>query len=107
MKRFLVLGWMALLWVTILVAQTSDVVVSAVVKDKDSRKELGNVNIALVGSNVGTVSNADGVFSLRISKDDAHKGLIVSHIGYSNVRVSIGELLNQEKQPLKHTKLLR
>ena len=100
MKRFLVLGWMALLWVTILVAQTSDVVVSAVVKDKDSRKELGNVNIALVGSNVGTVSNADGVFSLRISKDDAHKGLIVSHIGYSNVRVSIGELLNQEKQPV-------
>ena len=100
MKRFLILGWIALLWTGILLAQTSDVVVSAIVKDKDSRKELGNVNIVLIGSNIGTVSNADGVFSLRIPGEGIHKGLIVSHIGYSNVRVSVSDLMNQEKQPV-------
>lgn len=100
MKRFLILGWLALLWTGILLAQTSDVVISAVVKDKDSRKELGNVNIALEGSNIGTVSNADGVFSLRISEENIHKGLIISHIGFSNIRLSVSELMNKEKLPV-------
>ncbi len=100
MKRYLILGWLAWIWTAVLLAQTSDVVVTAVIKDKDSRQELGNVNIALIGSNVGTVSNADGVFSLRISVEDIHKGLVVSHIGYSNVRVSIEELINQQKRPV-------
>lgn len=100
MKRFLILGWLALLCTGILLAQTSDVVISAVVKDKDSRKELGNVNIALEGSNIGTVSNADGVFSLRISEENIHKGLIISHIGFSNIRLSVSELMNKEKLPV-------
>ena len=100
MKRGLILSWLALVWTTILFAQTSDVFVSAVVKDKNSRRELGNVNIALIGSNVGTVSNADGVFSLRISREQANKGLIVSHIGYSNVRVSVEDLIGNEELPV-------
>ena len=100
MKRFLILGWLALVWTTILFAQTSDVFVSAVIKDKSSRKELGNVSIALIGSNVGTVSNSDGVFSLRVPQEYAAKGLIVSHIGYSNVRVSVEDLVGKEKLPV-------
>ena len=59
MKRFLVLACLALFGVCALLAQTNDVVVSAIIKDKDSRKELGNVNIVLVGSNIGTVSKVE------------------------------------------------
>ena len=40
-----------------------EVIISGVVKDKDSRKKLENVNIAVIGSNVGTVTNADGAFT--------------------------------------------
>lgn len=98
MKRFLVLACLALFGVCELLAQTNDVVVSAIIKDKDSRKELGNVNIVLVGSNIGTVSNSEGVFSLRVPQEHLQKGLVVSHIGYSNVRVSVEDLLNKNKQ---------
>jgi hypothetical protein len=98
MKRFLVLACLALFGVCELLAQTNDVVVSAIIKDKDSRKELGNVNIVLVGSNIGTVSNSEGVFSLRVPQEHLQKGLVVSHIGYSNVRVSVEDLLNKDKQ---------
>lgn len=98
MKRFLVLACLALFGVCALLAQTNDVVVSAIIKDKDSRKELGNVNIVLVGSNIGTVSNSEGVFSLRVPQEHLQKGLVVSHIGYSNVRVSVEDLLNKDKQ---------
>lgn len=98
MKRFLVLACLTLFGVCELLAQTNDVVVSAIIKDKDSRKELGNVNIVLVGSNIGTVSNSEGVFSLRVPQEHLQKGLVVSHIGYSNVRVSVEDLLNKDKQ---------
>ena len=98
MKRFLVLVCLALFGFCVLLAQTNDVVVSAIIKDKDSRKELGNVNIVLVGSNIGTVSNAEGGFSLRVPQEHLQKGLVISHIGYSNVRVSVEDLINKDKE---------
>ena len=98
MKRFLVLVCLALFGFCVLLAQTNDVVVSAIIKDKDSRKELGNVNIVLVGSNIGTVSNAEGGFSLRVPQEHLQKGLVISHIGYSNVRVSVEDLMNKDKE---------
>ena len=48
-----------------LIAQKSDtemVTVHGIVRDRESRKVIYNANIAVVGSNIGTVSNADGVF---------------------------------------------
>ena len=98
MKRFLLLVCLALFGFCALLAQTNDVVVSAIIKDKDSRKELGNVNIVLVGSNIGTVSNSEGGFSLRVPQEHLQKGLVISHIGYSNVRISVEELMNKDKQ---------
>lgn len=42
------------------------VTISGTVKDKDSKKALANVSISLDGSNIGTVSNNDGAFSLTV-----------------------------------------
>ena len=74
--------------------------VTGVVKDKESRKELANVNIAVVGSNVGTVTNADGVFSLKVSQEELSRGVVVSHLGYQNTLVSAEMLTGGKKRPV-------
>ena len=37
-----------------------------IVKNKDNKRKLENVNVSVPGTNIGTVTNADGVFSLKI-----------------------------------------
>lgn len=72
----------------------SYITVSGIVKDKRSKKTLENVNINLPSSNVGTVTNADGEFTLKIRTDEGPSNLIVSHIGYVNekVRLNAGDV---------------
>ena len=62
--------------------------VSGVVRDKESRKKLENVAVSLVGTPIGTVTNAEGVFSLKIPHMDTILQLELSHIGYMNARFS-------------------
>ena len=40
--------------------------ITGVVKNKDNKRKLENVNVSVSGTNIGTVTNADGVFSLKI-----------------------------------------
>lgn len=77
-----------------------EVIISGVVKDKDSRKNLENVNIAVIGSNVGTVTNADGVFTLKVSQDEIKQGLLASYVGYMNTKISVEELLKVRNESL-------
>lgn len=65
--------------------------VTGVVKNKDNRRKLENVNVSVPGTNIGTVTNADGVFSLKIKDAETIKGLEVSHIGFLNTEVSLNE----------------
>ena len=81
-----------------LMAQSGQVLVTGIVKDKESREILANVNISVVGTNVGTVSNADGVFSIKVSDEDISRGLQLSHIGYRNVVLAAEELLDPKKR---------
>ena len=45
-------------------AAVNELVITGTVKNKDSRKKLENVNVSVVGNNIGTVTNADGTFSV-------------------------------------------
>ena len=51
------------------------ITVSGVVKDKQNRKTLEYVNVSVPGRSVGTVTNADGEFSLKI--EDAEMVFII------------------------------
>ena len=42
------------------------ITVSGVVKDKQTRKKLEYVNISIPGTNVGTITNNDGEFSIKV-----------------------------------------
>lgn len=93
MKKTVIWSFLACWFVSLSgMAQTIEVFFSGVVKDKDTRKELGNVNIVVDGTNIGTVSNTDGQFSLKLSSAEAEKGITFSHLGYLNTHLFPHEL---------------
>lgn len=85
----IILSGMAPLW-----AQDNTgnyITISGVVRDKHNKKKLEYVNISIPGSNIGTVTNAEGEFSLKIKETDRNKMADVSHVGYFNSKISLGE----------------
>lgn len=74
------------------------ITVSGVVRDKLNKRKLEYVNISVPGSNVGTVTNADGEFTLVIKTSLRPQAVEVSHVGYVNDRLKLNgtDLLNQE-----------
>ncbi|MDR0758095.1 MAG: carboxypeptidase-like regulatory domain-containing protein [Tannerella sp.] len=63
--------------------------VSGIVKDARSKKEVEYVNVSAVGTNIGTVTNEDGVFQLKLSNATVAKEIELSCIGYYNARIAI------------------
>ncbi|MDR0574883.1 MAG: carboxypeptidase-like regulatory domain-containing protein [Tannerella sp.] len=63
--------------------------ISGVVKDKNTKKTIDYVNISAVGTNVGTVTNEEGEFSLKISNALNVKEIQLSGIGYYNALITI------------------
>lgn len=63
--------------------------VSGIVKDSQNKKKLSLVNISIPGTNIGTVTNADGEFALKVKNSLNAKEVEVSHIGYLNNRFPI------------------
>ena len=65
MKRNIIMTMIAM-WLAMLTTWAQGgLLVTGIVKDKETRKALANVNIAVLGSNIGTVTNTDGVFSQK------------------------------------------
>lgn len=62
------------------------ITISGFVKDSENNKGVEYVNIFLTGTNINTVTNADGYYSLKIKKQDISSfQLKYSHIGYYNL----------------------
>jgi hypothetical protein len=49
-------------------------------------------SIAISNSNIGTVTNADGTFIIKVPENKINEKLIISYIGYNNSSVPISEL---------------
>lgn len=67
-----------------IVVDKSEITISGTVRDRETRKRMENVSVALAGSSIGTVTNADGFFSLKIPHATTSRTLEFSHIGYQN-----------------------
>lgn len=67
----------------------SFIIISGVVKDQKNKRNLEYVNVSVPGTNVGTVTNADGEFSLKVVKSLQTNTVQVSHIGYLNTLIPI------------------
>lgn len=68
------------------------VTISGIVKDAHTKKSLANVSVHVVGNGVGTVTNGDGAFSLKIDREDLHRDILLSCLGYANKRLSCKDL---------------
>lgn len=64
-------------------ASEGDAVICGVVKDRQNHRRLPYVNITLDGTNIGTVSNSEGVFELRFPETEFRR-VKFSHIGYAS-----------------------
>ncbi len=70
-------------------ADSGDIVVTGIVRDWVDKAVMENVTVCIVGTSVGTVTNADGVFSLKIPGRLASPQLDFSHVGYMNTQYSV------------------
>ena len=70
-------------------AQNDYFTVSGTIKDKITRKPLEYVTISVVDHNVGTVSNANGEFTLKVPQTIQAAFIECSHIGYYSFRIPV------------------
>jgi len=64
--------------------------------DKVSYLPLAYTNICIEGMPIGTISNFDGEFILKIPNNYCDTNLIISYIGYENLRIPIKKLTTFE-----------
>lgn len=71
--------------------------VSGVVKDKRTKKKLENVSISVPHTSVGTITNADGEFTLKINDSIKAKYVEISSLGYASYKLPIGNQRTQDE----------
>jgi len=71
--------------------------ISGVVRDKSNRKKIEYVNISVPGSNLGSITNEDGTFVLKIKDSIQAKEIEFSRIGYFSATIPLNgkDLLDQ------------
>lgn len=69
----------------------SYITVSGIVKSQQNHKPIEYATVTLKGTNVGTVANEDGEFTLKIKKSVADKTIIASHIGYGSTLQQVAD----------------
>lgn len=62
------------------------------IEDSKSKKALSFATISLRNTNISTVSNSEGEFSIKVPKDQLSEELIISFLGYKNKSVPLREL---------------
>jgi hypothetical protein len=62
------------------------ITISGFVRDAETKKNIEYVNVFLLGTNINTVTNAEGYYSIKILKQNLSSlRLKYSHIGYYNI----------------------
>ena len=64
-------------------------IVNGIVKNKANNKKMEYVNVSIPGTGIGTVTNEDGEFSLKINESINAKNIELSFIGFFNTRIPV------------------
>lgn len=73
------------------------------VLDKLTKKPLAFVSIAIMDKSIGTISNFDGFFSLRLHPQYLNSSITISHLGYKSQHIPIKALKDQKVDILLET----
>ncbi len=76
------------------------------VLDKATKKPLPFVTIAIMDRNIGTISNFDGFFSLKLNPQYLNSSITVSHLGYKSQHIPIKALKDQKVDILLETEYI-
>jgi len=72
-------------------------VYSGKVVDAETKKPVVFANVYLNGSGIGTVTNSEGEFIIRVPENYVASQLVITYLGYKNAIVSLKEFTNKEK----------
>jgi hypothetical protein len=75
----------------------SFVTITGQLKDAQTNEKIIYATISLPGTGIGTVSNSDGEFTLKVSKASNIDVFEVSHLSYATKQFKISESLGKEK----------
>ncbi|PKQ44821.1 carboxypeptidase-like regulatory domain-containing protein [Confluentibacter flavum] len=71
--------------------------INGTVIDQKSKDKLVFADLVINGSNISTVTNTDGEFSLKIPNHLLEGTITISHLGYQKIELRISEISNDEK----------
>lgn len=91
-KAGLTILGMLVLFSQLLTAQEDYYTVKGKVKDKESKKEVIFGSVSISGTHIGTVTNGDGEFAIKVKKSMNNGALEFSHIGYNSTKIALSEL---------------
>jgi hypothetical protein len=66
------------------------------VLDQSTRKPVVFANVYLIGSSLGTVTNAEGEFVLKVPTAEINRKLGISNLGYKNLVINLADLKDKE-----------
>ncbi|WAC03546.1 carboxypeptidase-like regulatory domain-containing protein [Lacinutrix neustonica] len=61
------------------------------VVDSESNKELALADLLVVGTNISTITNADGEFLLKVPNEHVSKSVLISFLGYKSQEIPLSE----------------
>ena len=79
------------------VAQNDYYTVNGLLKDAKTGEKIIYATITVPGTGIGTVSNSDGEFTLKVSKSLNAEYFEVSHLSYATAKFKISEAVGREK----------
>ncbi len=77
-------------------AQNTFVTVNGVLKDSKTGDKVAYATITVPGTGIGTVSNSDGEFTLKVNTSLNAEYFEVSHLSYSTAKFKISEAVGKE-----------
>lgn len=73
-----------------------NIIIKGHVFDNQDKKPVPYASVGIQEDNIGTITNADGFFILKLPAKFAGASLLVSHLGYQNQKIPI-RLLNEQQ----------
>jgi hypothetical protein len=67
------------------------IIVNGKVKDKQSKKTVEYITVSIPGTNIATITNTDGEFTIKVNKNIRVKTLEFSSVGYYTQKIPIKE----------------
>jgi hypothetical protein len=109
MKRIFTTSMMIMLSISFLLAAEGDkkprrtetdstnyISIEGKLVDKDTKSPIVFATIFLSGTSIGTITNTDGEFVLKIPKGKEQGNISFTHLGYENKIIAVASMMNKE-----------